>query len=721
MSREPGATSERAERTVRPACRHPERRLEQQEAPHAFPRWSLVVLVEAAVLVAFVVLLAHKVWKAGLESSVWQDEMFSLQVVQRSPAGVVEAMREDFHPPLYPLVLKAWLAGLEAIGVARALPAARLLNVVVWVLFALVLAVAARRYLGRTIEAALLPLLVAGSPHLIQFTSDARSYGLAAVAVTLIGLLLAGDLAQAGEEDPGSGRRWRRWLTISALATIAAWSHLLTLPLLLGLAFMWVAGAWWIAGAAAVRMRLGPPAFAALGFLIAVLPWLVPALRQVGAYRVAAPAWMTAATWPQLARVLYEWIPFGRHGTGEGPLAGLFKGAGLVLLGFLMLLAVAAVGRRKRGECELQRTIAMCSGVGLLVVAWGFVVFLWALQRADLVRMFYAPRYPCLGAGLVGLAIGLWLWAYRRGWRRAAAWATAALWLSISAVGHATAASADRAGGVVPFVDLALAEGGIAGGAVVAAYPGSVGEALPESRAARHLVPLETALCELSEKRPVVAVRLSPWRQLFSPRDLLLDETLRRGLLARDQKPLAAGRSLDYEAHLLSGATDLSAQWCREGAVASDWVDSTVGEWSNAAELRPEDGWSFLDFDERLRPSRWSKSTAARVEIPRSRPGSEADTLVLVGFAAGLGARAVVEVGGRELASLDREGPFALCLRLPRELASSTHVVFRSPLWRPDDLYRNGDRRWLGVQLRAVGRVEDEKTCLEVAGAGPLG
>lgn len=677
------------------------------------------MLVEVLVLIALAILFAHKIWKVGVESSVWQDEVFSLEVVQRSPQGVVEAMREDFHPPLYPLVLREWLAGLGALGVARTLTAARLLNVAAWVFLVLALAMTARRVLGRSVEAALLPVLVAGSAHLVQFTSDARSYGFAAGAVALVGLLLVQDLARAEKEPARSSRRWRRWVAIAALAAIAAWSHLLAIPLLLGLSGVWLAGSLRINGLITTRGRLAAPAVSAVVLLALLFPWLVTALKQVDSYRAAAPSWMTPATLARLVRVLWESIPLGRHGVGEGGLVGLFALAGWGQLVLLALLAGTTVRFPGQEVSTESRRVERIGGLGLLSVAWGLPILLWVLQRADLVRMFYAPRYPCLGAGLVGLAIALWLRAYRRGWRMVAAWATAALWLSLSVVGHATAASADRAGGLVPFIDLAVAEERSAQDAAKAAYPWSVAEALPEGRAARSLVPMEEVLCDLGAGKPAVALRLSPWRQLFSPHDLLLDEALRRGLLAREQKALGVGRSLDYEARLLLGSTELSERWCKGGIVATEWLDTRGGEWFDASMLRPEDGWSFLDYDQSLRPSRWSKATDARIEVSRSALGPNTRTLALVGFALGPGSRALIEAGGRKLAHLDREGPFALCLHLPEDMGPDSRLVVRSPLWRPDDLFHNGDRRWLGVQVRAFGLFGDEVACKEAIGVVP--
>ena len=674
-----------------------------------------------SILALLVGVFAFKVWKISLESSVWQDEVFCLQVAQRSLSGVVDAMREDFHPPLYPILLKAWLAALGRLGIAPTLTAARALNLLVWVLLAWWLASVARRTLGASPLALLLPVLVAGSAHVVQFTSDARSYGLAVAAVTSAAVMILEDLiaANGGELANGSARL-RRWASITVLGSIAAWSHLLSLPLLLGVAVTWVSVSATVFGWRRSWSRSFLPIVASILFLASIAPWILPATMQIAAYRSASPAWMTPTTGANLFRVLAEWLPFGRNGFEAAGMAAFSSVLSWLLAVTFMGVGWLAISGSRRAASTRSTgspsSLVHLVGAGFVLVGWGHAALLWLLQRLDFARMFYGPRYPCLGASLVALGAACWLASSNsRLWTGSARFA-AGLWLLASMIGHLSGARADQVGGVPRFVRQARAEAQLLRDAVAGHFPESIGAALPKSSRESALRSSSEALCDLAAGRPVLLVSLSPWRQIMDPNDLLLDTAIRRGLLASETTRVGAAASTDLAGWRLVGATELAHRWCREGVSVPKWFSSEEGTWLSAAELKPEDGWSFLDFDDQLRPARWSKSRVATLRIESNSAVPPGSTLLISGFAAGLGESPLVVVDGRASQSVEKGGVFVLCIPLAAAAHSTVAVEVRSGLWCPDEKYHNGDQRRLGVLIREVGVIRDNTACRALAG-----
>ena len=177
----------------------------QPDATIATPpaqRW----LVAGACLLAFV-LRAYRL--DG--QSLWYDEAYSLHLARMPLAQMVATTAADIHPPLYYLLLKAWLplAGQTEfalrslsllLGVA-AVPAT-------WVL--------ARRLFGGGV-AGWAALLVAGAPFYVHYGQETRMY-------TLMGLCaLVATLAFLRGAATG---RWLAWGVYVAAMVAGLYSHL---------------------------------------------------------------------------------------------------------------------------------------------------------------------------------------------------------------------------------------------------------------------------------------------------------------------------------------------------------------------------------------------------------------------------------------------------------------------------------------------------------------
>ena len=60
----------------------------------------------------------------GSPGALWLDEAISVDIAQLGPGGILTALRQDGHPPLYYLLLHGWMEVLgDSAGSARALSA----------------------------------------------------------------------------------------------------------------------------------------------------------------------------------------------------------------------------------------------------------------------------------------------------------------------------------------------------------------------------------------------------------------------------------------------------------------------------------------------------------------------------------------------------------------------------------------------------------------------
>lgn len=133
-------------------------------------RWTiLAILLVAAGL---------RVFHLGTES-VWLDEAASIQIASDPPADVLSDSAQDVHPPLYYLILHAWM---RAFGDTA--QAVRLLSVVFSLLAIVAVARAAAYWFSRD-AAIVAAALFAISPLAITFAQEGRMYALLSLTAIL--------------------------------------------------------------------------------------------------------------------------------------------------------------------------------------------------------------------------------------------------------------------------------------------------------------------------------------------------------------------------------------------------------------------------------------------------------------------------------------------------------------------------------------------------------
>ncbi|MFN8188012.1 MAG: glycosyltransferase family 39 protein [Gaiellales bacterium] len=114
------------------------------------------------------------------ENSLWSDEAYSVIMAQRDPVEIVhKSAAVDSHPPLYYLLLSAWIA---IFGDSEY--AVRSLSAVIGVLVVAVVYLLGRRIAGRRVGL-VASLVAAISPFYLLYSQEARMYILAALLAGL--------------------------------------------------------------------------------------------------------------------------------------------------------------------------------------------------------------------------------------------------------------------------------------------------------------------------------------------------------------------------------------------------------------------------------------------------------------------------------------------------------------------------------------------------------
>jgi len=346
---------------------------------------------------------AVRLWRVDSQS-LWLDELFSVAVSDLSVEGVARKMAEEFHPPLYYWLLKAWrLLGTSDFH-------ARALSILLGCLTIPLFFSLSGKVLGRDARR-LATAFLAFSPLHVYFSQEVRGYVLThLLAVASLDLYL-------GARGRPTGARFAGLLLldVAGLYTHVLYGlHLLVRPLLLP----------WLRPpgerrAALVRTILGAAIAGA-----AYVPWWGAVSHVAGleeGYRMPVGP-------RNVAYVLYSWSVGIGWGPGQEELRGypaplevlrnhpLAIVSAALLFGGLFLLGVRAVGREGQGARRLALLVQFAAPIaGAFVVAHFIVVSL-------------LPRYPIVGFPAFLLLIAAGLRALPRRPRAAAGLAVFALW-----------------------------------------------------------------------------------------------------------------------------------------------------------------------------------------------------------------------------------------------------------------------------------------------------
>jgi hypothetical protein len=644
------------------------------------------------VALALVILgLGVLLWPAVMSPrTLWVDEIHSLQLSQLPVARILDEATQDFHPPAYPLALKAWLKLARALGLDPGLPWARSLNLAVWVLAAGGAGFLARRYFAPS-RSLLLVVAAFGGPAAAVVVSDLRSYGFAFCALALATLVLP----LAAAESSRRSTAVTCWLVYAALISLALWSHLLA-----AIVAIYLTVAWGRAQLAASSPRQDSLLFGGAAHVlpwVIFLPWLLRIPEQMDRLRVVDTDWMTPPTLGNLARVFYWWIPFGRTSVHSRAWLLVFTVLGAVAL----LLPVGLHCFRRRSAvgsppAALLANIAIFASIAS-IVSW------WLLARLDLAATFHGPRYPLLVAGM--LLIGVASAACARGRSLVACAATLAPLALCAVLGHALLAPERAAAVGFPHLEEVIREHQERPVQSVFLSPAELIPFVRGSLPSLTLLPAPSFPCE--PRLPLLVLNVNPWKSLARPRDLLLDH-----VLGTSSHPVAVTRAPFHDDRVTATlyavdalADDLAADLCArqlEPTRSAPEAEATATAWDQLS----GDGYSYLEFTGDLRVHRWSTAPTVVVRFDRDLPAGQYELHFR-------GARAPYPVATALMrfrmpgADLDLDVPVdagPLVLDRPFSLTRGTRprLLVDHPLWAPADHLGSQAPRELGFQFEAA-------------------
>ena len=631
----------------------------------------------------------------GLEAlspqTLWIDEIHSLQLSQLPLVRILDESAADFHPPGYPLALKAWIKLPRALGLEPGLRWARTLNLVVWALSAAAAGVLGRHYFGSPRN--LLVLLAAfGGPAAATVVADVRSYGFAYCALALAALIMP--LAATAH----ARRRTVvvRWLAYAALLGLALWSHLMA-----AIAVAYLTLAWWTMGVrdtpSATRGSRALGGAAHVLPWVIYLPWLLRVPGQVERLQAAAPDWMTPPTLGNLARVFYWWIPYGR--------ASILSPQGYrvlaVLAGIALLLPVAFALRRGKalGGATPQRLLVNTS----LLVATGSIMTGWLVARLGVAATFHGPRYPLVVAGmlLVGVA-GAACAGGRTWWACGAALAPLVL---AAALGHALLAPQRAASAGFPHLEREVIDRLAQTSQSVFLSPAELIPFVRDSLPALTLAPAHRFPCDFSP--PLAVLDVNPWKSLARPRDLLLMH-----LVGTPSEGVSAARHpfrddrITATLYVVDGLDPVLAAALCQRELAPAPSAPPAGATATAEDQLSGDGFSYLEFSGDGAARRWSTAPTVVMRFDRELPAGPY-VLHFRGARASYPAAAVVmsfEMPGSDLDRPISVGAGEIALDLPLVLRGRRRpqLLVDHPLWSPADELGSRDPRLLGFQLHTA-------------------
>ena len=652
------------------------------------PAWWLDAVILAALLPLFL-------WRAGLETSIWIDETYSL-LLTTHPVGELVALNAatDGHPPTYYLLLKAWLKLgrllLPEVGVLWA----RLLNVGVWLAAMLVFGWGARRLVGREVGQVLLAAVAASAASGLV-ARDLRSYAVAVPALVLVFLAVS---ALSSTKPGERGREWL-WAGFVLMAALAVWSHVLSALALAAL--MLVAVAWWSSETATRWRRLGEAAVASLVVLGLFSPWLPRLGQQWAVVEGGSAAWMTPPNLTNALLTFLFWFPFGRVGYLNEPINRLLLPFGVLAALLPLSMLTVSVWRARSRTCEPALVRLSGLGLGSSVL---FVVFLLALSGLGVAPVFDGPRYPMLlanafTAGLVGAAF----WAAARlGRGSKTAIALLAPWIACGLVGQVYLGSKEASWGVLRH-EATVAELLPRRGEPLYVMPSELIPFYRQSLAGFELRAVEDLPCAAAHQQAATVLDVNFWKNLDRPRDHVARRLIEERRLAVDLRDRGFPEpQRDYHLYRLSGLRPaVLAELCGRGfAPAGREAWANASSTASPEQQPPSAEWSYLELNHELELYRWASAGEVRVHFDRPLAAG-AWTLHVTGSRTPFPQPEVtlaLELEGDGTALTAPLGAGRFHLTLPLELARENRspiLRIRHPTWKPAEALGSADPRTL--------------------------
>jgi mannosyltransferase len=322
-------------------------------------------------------LLLALILRAWPRSALWFDEAQSVAFARESYGSIPHALRQDGAPPLYYLLLKAWMSMFgDGTNAVRSLS-------VVLSMAALITVTLVARSLWNSMAALAVLVLVATNPFAVRYASETRMYSLVMLEVSL-GLLAFHRWGRSPE-----ARRSTAWLVLLALcATALLYTHYWSLYLIAVVMGVLVVGALiqpsvrrrWLAAAVAI----------AVGGLL-WLPW-------VSTFRFQSDH--TATPWARVAS-LGSAVEGAKFDAGQGGVSGTVLG--LAWLVVVVLAFVVWLRRADRSRPPLMTGLIAIAVLGPIAAVIG----------GHLSSSAYALRYTAVFFPFAMLVLGAAIASFR--------------------------------------------------------------------------------------------------------------------------------------------------------------------------------------------------------------------------------------------------------------------------------------------------------------------
>jgi hypothetical protein len=327
---------------------------------------------------------------------MWDDELFTVRTAALPPAGILEEVRGDIHPPLYYLI-----AHYAAAGAGDPLGRLRLLSVMLTLASTLVFAGLLTARAPAPVRAWALALW-AVSPCLLLYSRMARSYSLQ----LLLALLVCWSALRLRDKPEAWGR---------LAAWVACMAALLYTHYLPGVALLVGANVWLASGAG----RLRRPRLAAANALVlaAYSPWLPALIEALADWEGKSPYRSAGTAAVDLAVKSGFW--FVSFFFGESLTVWMLAAAAILAIpGLWLLWSGIREARRWRLPLLIVTAAALAGTAGWASYAFLPARLLFLLPAALLAVAAGAARLGRAGVVIAGALIALnvaGVWTYFQG------------------------------------------------------------------------------------------------------------------------------------------------------------------------------------------------------------------------------------------------------------------------------------------------------------------
>ena len=338
---------------------------------------GILLFILAAAMAAFSFSLC------GAED-IWYDELFTMSFVRQPVGKLLELAAQDVHPPLYYLIVKAVLECVRLVLPAmNEVAAAKMVSVLPYLGLLAYSAVLVRKRDG-WLCAGLFAFCLLSMPQLSNYTTEIRMYGWALFFLTAAFLHMR-EILLAGKK--------LHWAAFWFYGICAAYTHYFAavsaffLYLSLAGLLLWKHKKEGGSAGSGAFLRTSAPWLACVALsVLAYLPWLPSAIRQVSAVR--EDYWILPLEWSCFGGcVKFVLKPSTGYQLPDYVLA-------VLLFGSLLLLLLRAFLNRKKEEAFWRDAAYASCGIWVLA---GTALF--GIAVSFLMRPVFVYRYmlPALG------------------------------------------------------------------------------------------------------------------------------------------------------------------------------------------------------------------------------------------------------------------------------------------------------------------------------------